>query len=102
MGYRGNGEDDRRFARCARCDAIVFAEPAGSCNTYAKIGCELCGIAMPELPFVDSDYFDVIMRVGRPIGREARLRRARLRSAGRFTSISSPIARANVSSIDVK
>jgi hypothetical protein len=77
MGYRGSGEGDRRFARCARCDAIVFAEPAGSYHTNANIACELCGMTMPELPFVDSDYFNVVMRVGRPLGRVARLRRAR-------------------------
>ena len=77
MGYRGNGEDDRRFARCARCAAIVFAEPAGSCHTNADIMCELCGITMPDLPFVDSDYFNVVMRIGRPLGHLARLRRAR-------------------------
>lgn len=77
MGYRGNGEDNRPFARCARCDAIVFGETAGSCHTNANIGCELCGIEMPDLPVVDSDYFDVIMRVGRPLGPGARFRRAR-------------------------
>ena len=77
MGYRGDGEDDRRFTRCARCDAIVFAEPASSCHTNANIMCELCGIAMPDLPVVDDDYFNVVMRVGRPLGHVARFRRAR-------------------------
>ena len=77
MGYRGNGEDDRRFARCVRCDAMVFAEPAGSCHNNANTMCALCGIAMPDLPVVDSDYFNVIMRVGRPLGVGARFRRAR-------------------------
>lgn len=77
MGYRDNGEDDRRFARCARCDAMVFAELAGSCHTNATIVCDLCGIAIPDLPVVDSDYFNVVMRVGRPLGRVARFRRAR-------------------------
>ena len=77
MGYRGNGADDRRFARCSRCDAIVFAEPAGSCHTNTNIMCELCGMTMHDLPFVDSDYFNVVMRVGRPPGRVARLRRER-------------------------
>lgn len=79
MGYRGNGDDDRRFARCARCDAIVFAEPTGSCHTSADIMCLSCGTAMPDLPFVDSAYFNVVMRVGRPLGHVARLRRARKR-----------------------
>ena len=77
MGYRGKGEDDRRFARCATCDAIVFAEPTGSCRTITNIACELCGMTMPDMPFVDGDYFNVVMRVGRPPGRVARFRRAR-------------------------
>ena len=77
MGYRGNGEDDRRFARCARCNAIVFAEPAGCCHTKANTACTLCGMTMPDLPVVDSDYFNVVMRVGRPLSRVARFRRAR-------------------------
>ena len=77
MGYRGNGDDDRRIGRCARCDAIVFSEPAGSCHINANIACELCGMTMPDLPFVDSDYFNVVMRVGRPLSRVARFRRAR-------------------------
>ena len=77
MGYRGNGEDERRIARCASCDAMVFAELARSCHTNATIMCELCGMTMPDLPFVDSDYFNVVMRVGRPLGRVARFRRAR-------------------------
>ena len=77
MGYRGDEEDERRFARCARCDAIVVAAPKGSCHTNASTMCALCDIAMPSLPFVDSDYFNVVMRVGRPLGRVGRFRRAR-------------------------
>jgi len=57
MGYRDDGEDDRRVDRCARCDAIVFAEPAGSCHTNANTACEWCGMTMPDLPVVDDDYF---------------------------------------------
>ena len=59
---------------------MVFAEPAGSCCTNASIVCALCGIAMPDLPFVDSDYFNVVIIVGRPLGHVARFRRARQRS----------------------
>lgn len=77
MGYRGDGEDDRRFVRCARCDAIVFAEPAGGGHANANTMCDLCGMRMPDLPVVDSDYFNVVMRVGRPLGHVARFRRAR-------------------------
>ena len=81
MGHRGDGEDDRRVARCSACDAIVFAERAGSGHITASIICELCGMTMPDLPFVDSDYFNVVMRVGRPLGHVARLRRVRRHSA---------------------
>ena len=77
MGYRGNGEDDRRFALCARCDAIAWEGPAGSCHTDANTVCALCGMNRADLPFVDSDYFNVAMRVGRPPGRVARFCRAR-------------------------
>jgi hypothetical protein len=77
MGYRGNGEDDRRFARCARCDAIVWAEPAGSRHTDASTVCGMCGMSMSDLAFVDSDYFNVIMRVSRATGHVLRPRRLR-------------------------
>lgn len=77
MGYRGDGEDDRWVDRCARCDAIAFAEPADSNCSHTNVVCDLCGIAMPDLPFVDNDYFNVVMRVGRPLRHGARFRRAR-------------------------
>ena len=77
MGYRGNDEGERWFMRCARCDAMVIAEPAGSGHTNANIVCDLCGMKMPNLPVVDDDYFNVVMRVGRHLGRVARFRRAR-------------------------
>ena len=75
--YRHSEEDERRIVRCAACDAMVFAENAGSGHTDANTVCALCGVAIADLPFVDCDYFDVIMRVGRPTGRGTRLRRAR-------------------------
>ena len=37
----------------------------------------LCGMTLVDSPFEGSDYFDVIMRVGRPIWRGARHRRTR-------------------------
>ncbi len=76
MGYLGK-ENEQRIARCARCDAMVFAEPAGSGRIDANTVCELCSLTIPDLPVVDSDYFNVVMRVGRPLGRVARFRRAR-------------------------
>ena len=76
-GYRHSEKDERRILRCAACDAMVFAENAGSGHTDANTVCALCGVAIADLPFVDCDYFDVIMRVGRHMGRGTRLRRAR-------------------------
>jgi len=35
-----------------------------------------CGMTLVESPFQARDYFDVIMSIGRPLGRAARLRRA--------------------------
>ena len=77
MDYRGDQEDGQRIARCARCDAMVLAGPMGSCHTDAYTVCALCGLPISDLPVVDSDYFNVVMRVGRPLGRVARFRRAR-------------------------
>ena len=76
MGYQGE-EDEQRIARCSRCDAMVFAELAGSGRIDANTVCELCGLTIPDLPVVDSDYFNVVMRVGRPPGRVTRFRRAK-------------------------
>ena len=38
--------------------------------------CASCGMTLVDSPFQARDYFDVIMRAGRPLGRAARLRRA--------------------------
>ena len=77
MTYRRNEGDERRIARCARCDAIVFEEIASASLFDVNITCAFCGMMMLDLPIVDSDYFNVIMRVGRPLGVGARFRRAR-------------------------
>jgi hypothetical protein len=34
-------------------------------------------MTLVEPPFKNSDYFDVIMRIGRPMGRMTRFRRAK-------------------------
>ena len=68
-------EDERRILRCATCSAMVFTDLASTGGIDANIVCALCGMTIADLPFVDSDYFDVIMRVGRPMGRGARFRR---------------------------
>jgi hypothetical protein len=73
--YRHSKEDERRIVRCAACDAMVFAEIAGFGRVDANTVCTMCGMTMPDLPVVDGDYFNVVMRVGRPHGRVARFRR---------------------------
>ena len=39
--------------------------------------CGSCGMTLVDPPFEGSDYFDVIMRVARPMGRTTRFRRAK-------------------------
>ena len=69
--HRHRKEDERRILRCAACDGTVFAEITGRAD--ANTACASCGMTMVDSPFSGGDYFDVIMRVGRP---RARLRRA--------------------------
>ena len=72
--YLRSGEGERGH-RCAVCDATVMAEVACG-RADANTVCASCGTAQVAAPFEGGDYFDVIMRVGRPIWRGARLRRA--------------------------
>ena len=74
--YRRSEEGERRLVRCAVCDATVIAEIAGVGRADANTVCASCGMTQVASPFEGCDYFDVIMRVGRPIWRGARLRRA--------------------------
>ena len=74
--YRRSEEDERRILRCAACDGTVFGEIAGFVRADANTACASCGMTLVDSPFSGGDYFDVIMRVGRPIWRGARLRRA--------------------------
>ena len=74
--HRYSKEDERRILRCAACDGTVFAEIAGFGRADANTACASCGMTLVDSPFGGGDYFDVIMRVGRPIWRGARLRRA--------------------------
>ena len=67
-------EDERRILRCAACDGTVFAEIAGFGRADANTACASCGMTLVNSPFSGGDYFDVIMRVGRPIWRGARRR----------------------------
>jgi hypothetical protein len=69
-------KDERRILRCAACDGTVLAEIAGFGRADANTACASCGMTLVDSPLSGGDYFDVIMRVGRPIWRGARLRRA--------------------------
>ena len=74
--YRRSEEDERRILRCAACDGTVFGEIAGFVRADANTACASCGMTLLDSPFSGGDYFDVIMRVGRPMGRGARFHRA--------------------------
>ena len=74
--YQRSEEDERRILRCAACDGTVVAEIAGFGRVDANIACVSCGMTLTDSLFSDGDYYDVIMRVGRPVWRGARLRRA--------------------------
>jgi hypothetical protein len=73
----GRNEEDERTSRCASCGALVFAEIAYSGRTDANSVCALCGLTLADLTHQDADYFDVIMRVGRPLRGGLRFRRPR-------------------------
>jgi hypothetical protein len=73
--YRRNNDDRRSLNRCAVCDVTVIVE--GPCGRPAENNvCAACGTTLVDPPFEGGDYFDVIMRAGRPIKRGTRLRRA--------------------------
>ena len=75
--YLRSGEGERGRIRCAVCDATVMAEVACAGRADANTVCASCGTTQVASPSEDCNYFDVIMRVGRPIiSRGARLRRA--------------------------
>ena len=74
--YRRSEEDERRIVRCAACDGTVLAEIAGFGRIDANTACVSCGTTLEDSPFSGGDYYAVIMRVGRPGWRGARLRRA--------------------------
>ena len=67
---------ERSLVRCAVCDATVVAEVARARWADANTACVSRGMTQVTSLFEGNDYFDVIMKVGRPISREARLRRA--------------------------
>jgi hypothetical protein len=71
--YRRSEETERRIVRCAACEGTVLAETAGLGRVDANTACASCGMMTP---LSGSDYYDLIMRVGRPVWHGARLRRA--------------------------
>ena len=77
MDNRRNEENGRSLSLCATCDAVVFTEVGKTDCADAEIVCALCGMKIAELPSEADDYFDVVMRVGHPVRRGARPRRAR-------------------------
>jgi hypothetical protein len=76
--YWRNEVDRRSLDRCAICDAtaIGIADVACASRVDANTACASCGKTQVDSPFEGGDYFDVIMRIGRPMWRGARLRRA--------------------------
>ena len=73
--YMPREERERNLVWCAVRDATVIVE--GACaRADANTVCASRSMTMSDLPPVDSNYFDVIMRVDR-LGRRTRLRRAR-------------------------
>jgi hypothetical protein len=75
--YPQSQDGGGRFEKCAVCAATVLAEVGSAGPADPNTVCVTCGMIVVEPPFEDCDYFDVIMRIGRPIRRGARLRRTR-------------------------
>ena len=67
--YWPNEDDKQSLDRCAVCDATVLAEVACAGRADANTVCASCGMTLVNSPFEGGDYYDVIMRVGRPIWR---------------------------------
>lgn len=65
--YRLNDDDARVLARCAACNATVIAQIDCRGQADANSVCATCGMMLVDSPFEGSDYFDLIMRVGRPL-----------------------------------
>lgn len=68
---------ERRELSRAMCGLQRDREPIPHVvSADANAVCALCGMTLVDSRFPAKDYFDVIMRVGRPRGRAAPLRRA--------------------------
>lgn len=73
--YWRTEKDERSLSRCIACDSIVFSEISCAGRADADSVC-LCGMTLADSAFSGGDYYAVVMRVGRPLSRGARLRRA--------------------------
>ena len=73
--YGRIGLSGRKLSWCEDRGAVVIAEPAAGMAGANKM-CGSRGVTTDDPPVLGSDYFNVIMRVGRPMGRVARFRRA--------------------------
>jgi len=72
LGMANDGRNEEYsgdLARCATCNATVIAQIDCREPADANTVCATCGMTLVDPPFEGSDYFDVIMRVGRPLGR---------------------------------
>jgi hypothetical protein len=69
--YKLSEKRERSLVRCAVCDATVITEVACASWIDANTACASRGMTQVASPFDGNDYFDVIMRVGRPISRGA-------------------------------
>jgi hypothetical protein len=74
---RRNEDDSRSLERCATCNETVIIQIDCREPIDATTMCATCGMTLVEPPFDGGDYFDVIMRAGRPKGRMTRFRRAK-------------------------
>ena len=75
--YPQNQDGGGRLEKCAVCAATVLADVSCAGRADANTVCAACGMMVVEPPLEDRDYFDVIMRIGRPLRRGTRLRRTR-------------------------
>ena len=60
---------------CAVCASTVLAEASCAGRADANTVCAACGMKVVEPPFEDCDYFDLIMRLGRPKSHDKSRRR---------------------------
>ena len=67
--YPQNQDGGGRLEKCAVCAATVLADVSCAGRADANTVCAACGMMVVEPPLEDRDYFDVIMRIGRPLRR---------------------------------